>query len=162
MIRRPPRSTRTDTLFPYTTLFRSGWGGTTTPTASPAGSRSSTATCTRSPRSEEHTSELQSLRRISYAVFWLKKNSLKTEEARRRNTAKRGERTTSGPEHVVDFWALGDGKVSCFFFLLTRRPPRSTRTVTLFPYTTLFRSPVQVAVDPGRHPIGKVAHAANA
>src|SRR3546814_8925091 len=67
MIRRPPRSTRTDTLFPYTTLFRSyqqwtpgsnsstrsGYGGTT--------------------KSEEHTSELQSLMRISYAVFCLKK-----------------------------------------------------------------------------------------
>src|SRR3546814_20966624 len=72
MIRRPPRSTRTDTLFPYTTLFRSphrpeigyrrcrgsGWHGHAT-----TGSR----------RSEEHTSELQSLMRISYAVFCLKK-----------------------------------------------------------------------------------------
>src|SRR3546814_7248818 len=67
MIRRPPRSTRTDTLFPYTTLFRS-----------PA-----TARCTVCSiwlgryaihhRSEEHTSELQSLMRISYAVFCLKK-----------------------------------------------------------------------------------------
>src|SRR3546814_1851010 len=67
MIRRPPRSTRTDTLFPYTTLFRSagrhgvshsGWRG-----LSGDGRL----------RSEEHTSELQSLMRISYAVFCLKK-----------------------------------------------------------------------------------------
>src|SRR3546814_10062235 len=89
MIRRPPRSTRTDTLFPYTTLFRS---------------HVSTARCAGDPgrgeqrprlsaaqmgqmaghdhlqgrrddprRSEEHTSELQSLMRISYAVFCLKK-----------------------------------------------------------------------------------------
>src|SRR3546814_2789694 len=105
MIRRPPRSTRTDTLFPYTTLFRSPHeipgpapsrvalqgrltiilpvrsglcqaycgkavsidGGTA---ASAAGTLLvSVATC----RSEEHTSELQSLMRISYAVFCLKK-----------------------------------------------------------------------------------------
>src|SRR3546814_7373135 len=74
MIRRPPRSTRTDTLFPYTTLFRSL-------------SMASGLTCMRihmpsvmvsSPsarRSEEHTSELQSLMRISYAVFCLKKKT---------------------------------------------------------------------------------------
>src|SRR3546814_14557991 len=86
MIRRPPRSTRTDTLFPYTTLFRSGVfvsGVTvdqnTLPLASTA--RSSRATMlviliigfTAGPeRSEEHTSELQSLMRSSYAVFCLK------------------------------------------------------------------------------------------
>src|SRR3546814_2638130 len=94
MIRRPPRSTRTDTLFPYTTLFRS---------ARPGSLRASTkrrtccstvenrdggsgvhAACARIVgiraawhnerryRSEEHTSELQSLMRISYAVFCLK------------------------------------------------------------------------------------------
>src|SRR3546814_11279696 len=76
MIRRPPRSTRTDTLFPYTTLFRSvgyavrgfhrcirGRGHWV-----PATSAGTTAL----DRSEEHTSELQSLMRISYAVFCLK------------------------------------------------------------------------------------------
>src|SRR3546814_5334863 len=69
MIRRPPRSTRTDTLFPYTTLFRSP-----IPPASPA--RSPWTCCHRNPtRSEEHTSELQSLMRISYAVFCLKKKT---------------------------------------------------------------------------------------
>src|SRR3546814_4939929 len=90
MIRRPPRSTRTDTLFPYTTLFRSGAAGFARPIGDtsfllrrpiPPGplkravrlpvfarfSRSSRM------RSEEHTSELQSLMRISYAVFCLKK-----------------------------------------------------------------------------------------
>src|SRR3546814_3896940 len=89
MIRRPPRSTRTDTLFPYTTLFRSRPGsgrrdicrhqpphpkmrrprkiGATTDAVSVALKES------RSCRSEEHTSELQSLMRISYAVFCLKK-----------------------------------------------------------------------------------------
>src|SRR3546814_4274340 len=104
MIRRPPRATRTDTLFPYTTLFRSlsyiplsdrenhsfqlssgmswtrwqisgaaGWtfdrkGKTDGPTANvSATGRLSDG------RSEEHTSELQSLMRISYAVFCLKK-----------------------------------------------------------------------------------------
>src|SRR3546814_5334258 len=84
MIRRPPRSTRTDTLFPYTTLFRSEqrhldrqahvWF---------AQLRLHGAVCERdhavdhalAMRSEEHTSELQSLMRISYAVFCLKKKT---------------------------------------------------------------------------------------
>src|SRR3546814_6194986 len=100
MIRRPPRSTRTDTLFPYTTLFRSedrhdqqqcevdvvaergeplaqevaqgghadhpGHGADEAPEPEPASVH----------RSEEHTSELQSLMRISYAVFCLKKKKL--------------------------------------------------------------------------------------
>src|SRR3546814_1977582 len=85
MIRRPPRSTRTDTLFPYTTLFRSRF-----PSARPNSMSDSSATRARRTvkksssharangltriRSEEHTSELQSLMRISYAVFCLKKN----------------------------------------------------------------------------------------
>src|SRR3546814_4527592 len=78
MIRRPPRATRTDTLFPYTTLFRS-------PVSSaPERFIPSSAVCRRlapsrlhfARRSEEHTSELQSLMRISYAVFCLNtKNS---------------------------------------------------------------------------------------
>src|SRR3546814_4877633 len=84
MIRRPPRSTRTYTLFPYTTLFRSA------PTASQRFSPRRTARpeveghAARSPhrktpppdRSEEHTSELQSLMRTSYAVFCLKQKRL--------------------------------------------------------------------------------------
>src|SRR3546814_1507853 len=116
MIRRPPRSTRTDTLFPYTTLFRSGDAerrdagaaealpllalcrgrpapglaqpvslelrallGAARECRRPAGIRSE--------RSEEHTSELQSLMRISYAVFCLKKKKMKhTEHAIIQNT----------------------------------------------------------------------------
>src|SRR3546814_1930583 len=111
MIRRPPRSTRTDTLFPYTTLFRSGWttdrAGTGDgfvgsygrvfdvvvvgrPGTAPAGPRMTTLEAalfeTGRPiliappvaRSEEHTSELQSLMRISYAVFCLKKKQQTT------------------------------------------------------------------------------------
>src|SRR3546814_8531684 len=104
MIRRPPRSTRTDTLFPYTTLFRSGdegrraFGG---PWPQEQGAGAGVGRAERSgdggnapetggtrfglvpkpalifpipgsPRSDEHTSELQSLMRISYAVFCLK------------------------------------------------------------------------------------------
>src|SRR3546814_8396969 len=71
MIRRPPRSTRTDTLFPYTTLFRSHRAG-----RGEADGRRHQCRSDRSAhgqRSEEHTSELQSLMRISYAVFCLKK-----------------------------------------------------------------------------------------
>src|SRR3546814_4285275 len=109
MLRRPPRSTRTDTLFPYTTLFRSFLGLDVADTESPgmrglealietihpddaAEFRDSLGRCliTGEPfsmscrlrradgvyrRSEEHTSELQSLMRISYAVFCLKKKT---------------------------------------------------------------------------------------
>src|SRR3546814_1957266 len=117
MIRRPPRSTRTDTLVPYTTLFRSqrraaraqgqrrdrrhprraGWAGLHLAVAAfgvlhaggAAGIRRPPARTVRRqadrlqagdrpPRSEEHTSELQSLMRISYAVFCLKKTTIKT------------------------------------------------------------------------------------
>src|SRR3546814_4783124 len=117
MIRRPPRSTRTDTLFPYTTLFRSpagrrqglhsGWLSAHHPAgrgARPHAGREGPAPAfghrdeggradpggphhralhLRPLRSEEHTSELQSLMRISYAVFCLKKkktvnNTIKT------------------------------------------------------------------------------------
>src|SRR3546814_8563602 len=72
MIRRPPRSTRTDTLFPYTTLFRSRCGQTSLPRWEALWTLGATAE-TFGPRSEEHTSELQSLMRSSYAVFCLKK-----------------------------------------------------------------------------------------
>src|SRR3546814_6913137 len=112
MIRRPPRSTRTDTLFPSTTLFRS-----TSPTrAAPASTAAAIAseveipqifTCTliapglaplplsestfarrrSGGRSEEHTSELQSLMRISYAVFCLKKK--KRKHTKRKQDTKR-------------------------------------------------------------------------
>src|SRR3546814_6343451 len=102
MIRRPPRSTRTDTLFPYTTLFRSaipraarhawrtrrhhpGAGLELRPAAVLPGMRvRRLQSCglghaaTGARRSEEHTSELQSLMRISYAVFCLKKKKNST------------------------------------------------------------------------------------
>src|SRR3546814_2032735 len=85
MIRRPPRSTRTDTLFPYTTLFRSRWdasvvcghthrAGTVSTTIGMG--ESNRRRITGMERSEEHTSELQSLMRISYAVFCLKKKTI--------------------------------------------------------------------------------------
>src|SRR3546814_9561209 len=106
MIRRPPRSTRTDTLFPYTTLFRSFPSGAVIRTGHlkddqaytkyqgqeyqrqlieeltqiPTVKRylQLTSSCRSTvPRSEEHTSELQSLMRISYAVFCLKKKKQK-------------------------------------------------------------------------------------
>src|SRR3546814_5209360 len=94
MIRRPPRSTRTDTLFPYTTLFRScvyadmlaKEQGVMPPSMHVVLGTGEIATIQttavfhyfnfarqRFERSEEHTSELQSLMRISYAVFCLKK-----------------------------------------------------------------------------------------
>src|SRR3546814_5532364 len=90
MIRRPPRSTRTDTLFPYTTLFRSiaracvqhgliavrpnfrGVGASAGEFDAAVGETADMIQLVQQ-RSEEHTSELQSLMRISYAVFCLKK-----------------------------------------------------------------------------------------
>src|SRR3546814_2247375 len=110
MIRRPPRSTRTDTLFPYTTLFRSvisrandseyGLGGTIWTNDAERGLhvalqiQSGTVWVNKhldmpfdvpfggakQSRSEEHTSELQSLMRISYAVFCLKKKKTMTNQ----------------------------------------------------------------------------------
>src|SRR3546814_12807821 len=83
MIRRPPRSTRTDTLFPYTTLFRSplnkGFfilktgGRMDFKPEKGIQKQPDFVVVYGNPRSEEHTSELQSLMRISYAVFCLKK-----------------------------------------------------------------------------------------
>src|SRR3546814_6269644 len=104
MIRRPPRSTRTDTLFPYTTLFRSypklgafniqwrevperrilSWRKpkgilTQQGMTNNAGRHDEWYVGFPRPRSEEHTSELQSLMRISYAVFCLKKKKTTTQ-----------------------------------------------------------------------------------
>src|SRR3546814_2434846 len=95
MIRRPPRSTRTDTRFPYTTLFRSimvldlsrilagPWctqnladlGAEVIKVERPGSGDDTRAWGPPWTRSEEHTSELQSLMRISYAVFCLKKKN---------------------------------------------------------------------------------------
>src|SRR3546814_9688012 len=102
MIRRPPISTRTDTLFPYTTLFRSSTrppgiypkqGGRTAYAGGGAifslcdnagsglgpGAKGGGIAPRARDRSEEHTSELQSLMRISYAVFCLKKKKKETQ-----------------------------------------------------------------------------------
>src|SRR3546814_4070023 len=106
MIRRPPRSTRTDTLFPYTTLFRSQSRDAVDLPVFPrdflfhrvgfciASLRGGDGRlCTNAlqqddpePRSEEHTSELQSLMRISYAVFCLKKKKNKKSNTTRSST----------------------------------------------------------------------------
>src|SRR3546814_8884662 len=107
MIRRPPRSTRTDTLFPYTTLFRSlhqvalldrdilhprrVFGGDVDFAGLDAAVAGDEARRQHLPvlqviRSEEHTSELQSLMRISYAVFCLKKKKNTTQQSQIPNT----------------------------------------------------------------------------
>src|SRR3546814_6401569 len=98
MIRRPPRSTRTDTLFPYTTLFRSAGADVDAGDGSANGDEGGDPggggddgdgdadgdAGGDADRSEEHTSELQSLMRISYAVFCLKKK--KDQKTRTHNT----------------------------------------------------------------------------
>src|SRR3546814_10879480 len=91
MIRRPPRSTRTDTLFPYTTLFRSWAAGRgSRPGATRRVGRVRpllpVTAHRRRWRSEEHTSELQSLMRISYAVFCLKKKNTETKSKQNSRT----------------------------------------------------------------------------
>src|SRR3546814_4145773 len=128
MIRRPPRSTRTDTLFPYTTLFRSIEFGRTTPafrstfgTNVGIGSQGLVMAGTDAQkaawlpriargeiitsfaltepdvgRSEEHTSELQSLMRISYAVFCLKKKTIQNTQ----NKDQLSLTVTTTPNHV--------------------------------------------------------------
>src|SRR3546814_9992930 len=115
MIRRPPRSTRTDTLFPYTTLFRSGAnGGVMVLSTDVRKNKLSDIKATGESqgkqklyymgetqsfdvyridldhlRSEEHTSELQSLMRISYAVFCLKKKKNNRKDTSDRHNARR-------------------------------------------------------------------------
>src|SRR3546814_5376750 len=118
MIRRPPRSTRTDTLVPYTTLFRSGLdavipaefaeqrqffgieacadrpvtddaGGTVGhPSAIIDYAARGKRRRSKERRSEEHTSELQSLMRISYAVFCLKKKKANQQDSKYQNPSK--------------------------------------------------------------------------
>src|SRR6059058_184749 len=132
MIRRPPRSTRRYTLFPYTTLFRSRsahrWRCIA---AAGAGAASSPS------RSEEHTSELQSRNDSSYAVFCLKKK--KRGSRRRTRSGLSRSRPRAGTWRST--WTGGARRSRLFFVLMRRPPPRSTRRYTLFPYTTLFRSP---------------------
>src|SRR3546814_8374806 len=103
MIRRPPRSTRTDTLFPYTTLFRStssriSASSKAMPRAESLAAKAVPCTWNRllnaSRRSEEHTSELQSLMRISYAVFCLKKKKKEKKKIQHRYTAHQNNNVT--------------------------------------------------------------------
>src|SRR6266513_3123801 len=128
MIRQPPRSI----LFPYTTLFRSPTANNSRhspdPTMAPITAPS--------PRSEEHTSELQSRFDLVCRLLLEKKKRQANRELQKeqrvgrcnrveqvRQIARQGQRPDQSDHHL-------------FFFLLIRRPPRST----LFPYTTLFRS----------------------
>src|SRR3546814_6585974 len=103
MIRRPPRSTRTDTLFPYTTLFRSSaklpitqfFSWSSILIAILAVVLAGKGIAGLQERSEEHTSELQSLMRISYAVFCLKKKKTKPTMIRRTQERTRQYKTQS-------------------------------------------------------------------
>src|SRR3546814_1340837 len=121
MIRRPPRSTRTDTLFPYTTLFRSTVRDDLK-TFELTAQRCVEATeerqrCIgrrkphprgrprrgdRNERSEEHTSELQSLMRISYAVFCLKKkkNTILSHNLQHHTITTQADMTCSNPKNI--------------------------------------------------------------
>src|SRR3546814_3296744 len=106
MIRRPPRSTRTDTLFPYTTLFRSAKLSLSKQTL-----QSSLTSiiyllklfASMEGRSEEHTSELQSLMRISYAVFCLKKKKKHHKIHHKAHFYPKHSHTTDTNRHVTDY-----------------------------------------------------------
>src|SRR3546814_4640900 len=102
MIRRPPRSTRTDTLFPYTTLFRSSslFASITNITSGmPPMSRMPPSDIS---RSEEHTSELQSLMRISYAVFCLKKKKQNKQNKYQQNNKEQTQHTIMISTHKYE------------------------------------------------------------
>src|SRR3546814_5252027 len=102
MIRRPPRSTRTDTLFPYTTLFRSiGLGEHCVDfrAAGPGGKIEKMNAELAEHRSEEHTSELQSLMRISYAVFCLKKKNRKPQRSYEESCEETERSLQNGKQH---------------------------------------------------------------
>src|SRR6056300_82181 len=98
-------------------------------------------------RSEEHTSELQSHSEISYAVFCLKKKK-KKKKKKITGMLLNGIKKTKELKAIrhSPTWTIHVKKDLClsstfyFFFLMIRRPPRSTLILTLFPYTTLFRS----------------------
>src|SRR5215213_5673221 len=132
MIRRPPRST----LFPYTTLSHLSYSPAPVETTRPHGFGPGVEA-----RSEEHTSELQSLTNIVCRLLLEKKKKAKPVES----SAAQAKDQHSGQEGVADLegTTMGCGPELTaarsrflFFFLMIRRPPRST----LFPYTTLFRS----------------------
>src|SRR3546814_5844657 len=122
MIRQPPRSTRTDTLFPYTTLFRSRRLDAEHHLESqrraaplqraarrhPQGLRQG---ADRAPRSEEHTSELQSLMRISYAVFCLKKKTITVQRIIHRhpnNTRQTKDETPAVSRHNTNYTLVSE------------------------------------------------------
>src|ERR1039458_1261269 len=145
MIRRPPRST----LFPYTTLFRSNRNA-----HAKAGLPHRYWWCWGVPRSEEHTSELQSLRHLVCRLLLEKKNAaVQQSEALRVGTRAVVDRAVD-PARRLRKGKCSSGKLVRggrkaqrleVFFLMIRRPPRST----LFPYTTLFRSAALGLFDGG-------------
>src|SRR6202171_3309669 len=152
MIRRPPRST----LFPYTTLFRSGGA---------EASQNGFGALTPQNSTERSTIDRKSTRlnsshlAISYAVFCLKKKTppratgavrASQHLVRRRRSPYGRRRTTTADTRRLPSSPRDTHKQSrsSFFFLMIRRPPRST----LFPYTTLFRS---AGVDQHLQRVGK-------
>src|SRR5215218_5679671 len=135
MIRRPPRST----LFPYTTLFRSRRDNGRR--ACRARSRAARA---RAPRSEEHTSELQSHSDLVCRLLLEKKKTYIITASRGTTDDQRPVAYEVAVCHYIPISKASPGmqkkqqirkKKHPFFFFMIRRPPRST----LFPYTTLFR-----------------------
>src|SRR5476649_2598298 len=129
MIRRPPRST----LFPYTTLFRSR------PEGSPSGGGGRPTRSAAPRRSEEHTSELQSHSDLVCRLLLEKKKQIAGRHVLVIDEKLDAGRTIAKAVSLIEAAGAASVQVALilyFFFLMIRRPPRST----LFPYTTLFRS----------------------
>src|SRR6188472_229131 len=135
MIRRPPRSTRETTLFPYTTLFRPAAPDRSDRLPRGRAGEGGDGPRAHGSRSEEHTSELQSQSHISYAGFCVKKKN---------NKGIRGVKSYPLSSFfsmaLIEFMAIGsNAEPLIFFFFKIPPPPRSTRETTPLPYTTLFR-----------------------
>src|SRR6056297_1335587 len=131
MIRRPPRSTRTDTLFPYTTLFRSRADRQTHCDCRRRGACAVDAGPTRFPADRKSTRLNSSHSGDLVCRLLLEKKKIKCRFKTDGYSQVAWKNNQRGlPRNKKEFF---------FFFLMIRRPPRSTRTDTLFPYTTLFR-----------------------
>src|SRR5213083_670914 len=143
MIRRPPRSTQQRTLFPYTTLFRSEIERALEQQKDHE--KRLKEWLDKLLRSEEHTSELQSLAVNSYAVFCLNKYILvqralpalrSSSDAAVVNISS-GVRSIANPGNLL--YGMTTAAVEYISYALAQRPPGSTQQRTLFAYATLFR-----------------------
>src|SRR6187551_1154745 len=140
MIRRPPRSTQRTTLFPYTTLFRSRFVEPRIGAPTPDDTASVVVSIGHESRSEEHTSELQSLCVISYAVFCLNKKTRRHRTARQALVRRDQTRAARGPEALFGAFVVASADLrpfAVFFFNDTATTEIYTTHNTLFLHDAL-------------------------